>query len=295
LRRVDPLSGSASLSREEFPSSWRLNAEEPGRRRLDAYIYEHSTVLAPLEPAQTAQLRGWFLPDAPGPLVGLHVLNTGHGAIFADRWPNPRTVLADTMGNYQLRGDPAALSLDDLRLRLSGFVDAPHAFEPVLRSAFPSLTVWPRVMLELPSGEPPAPEVAAEVRKLTPENTYQVWAVSPSLAWIADTWGGPPSLTAGGFAYGAFVDQCLVSVACSFFVGDSYEDIGVVTEPAFRRQNLSAACAAALCRDIVSRGRRPSWTTSLDNISSLAVARKLGFTKTRDDRLLVVGRTPPTA
>lgn len=79
------------------------------------------------------------------------------------------------------------------------------------------------------------------------------------------------------------------------FVGDSDEGIGVVTEPAFRRQGPSAASAAAPWEETISRARGPSWTTSPDNASSLAVAHKLGFTQSRHDRLFVVGRTPPEA
>src|ERR687886_807494 len=63
-----------------------------------------------LTPPQTATLRDRFLPDWPGPLVGLHVIQTGHGACFADRWPAPRALLTDTAGNYAFTGDPAALA-----------------------------------------------------------------------------------------------------------------------------------------------------------------------------------------
>lgn len=250
-------------------------------------------MLVLLDPEDAAQSRPWFLPDAPGPLVGLHVLQTGNGAVFVDRWPDPRALLADSAANYQLLGDPTALSAADLRSRLRGFVEASDAFEPLLREAFPKLTVWPRIVLERPRQQAASLRVRPEVRRLGSEDVYRVWGLSPDLAWIADTWGGPPSLCSGGFAYGAFVDGRLVSVACSFFVAESFEDIGVVTESAFRRQGLSVACAAALCNDIQSRGRRPSWTTSLDNAGSLGVARKLGFKQNRLDRLFVVGRTPP--
>jgi predicted GNAT family acetyltransferase len=84
------------------------------------------------------------------------------------------------------------------------------------------------------------------------------------------------------------VDGRLVAVACSFFVGERFEDIGVVTESTHRGLGLSTACAAALCGDIRSRGRRPSWTTSTDNRPSLRVADKLGFVVQRHDRLLLV-------
>jgi hypothetical protein len=55
-----------------------------------------------LTPSQTATLKDWFIPDQPGPLVGLHVLQTGHGACFADRWPHPRTVLTASLEPIRL-------------------------------------------------------------------------------------------------------------------------------------------------------------------------------------------------
>ena len=59
---------------------------------------------------QTATLRERFLPERPGPLVGMHVIQTGHGRCLADRWPDPRAVLADAAQNYTLLGDPYALA-----------------------------------------------------------------------------------------------------------------------------------------------------------------------------------------
>ena len=52
-----------------------------------------------LTPEQTATLKEWFIPDQPGPLVGLHVINTGNGTCHVDRWPNPRAILVNTAGN----------------------------------------------------------------------------------------------------------------------------------------------------------------------------------------------------
>jgi predicted GNAT family acetyltransferase len=76
-------------------------------------------------------------------------------------------------------------------------------------------------------------------------------------------------------------------VACPFFVGTAHEDLGVATEPGFRRLGPSTALAAAVCRDVRDRGRVPSWSTSPDNTASLRVAARLGFTLRRRDRLLV--------
>jgi len=80
------------------------------------------------------------------------------------------------------------------------------------------------------------------------------------------------------------------AAACSFFVGDGYEDIGVVTDPAHRGLALSAACAAELRDDIQRRGHQPTWTTATDHRTSLRVAAKLGFVVHQPRRDILVGR-----
>jgi RimJ/RimL family protein N-acetyltransferase len=242
-----------------------------------------------LTPNQTATLRSWFVPDRPGPLVGLHIIHTGNGACFVDRWPNPRAVLVETAGNYSLTGDPTVLKPDDLKHRIFGFVEAPERFVPLLQATFSSLRMWDRVILDLQVRPRFAQPRGYLVRRLGPTDTYQLWGLSPKAGWIWKTWSSPSGLASSGYAWGTFVDGRLVSVACTFFVGERYEEIGVVTEPEFRGLGLSVACAGALCEEIQARGRRPSWSTSPDNTASLRVAEKLGFSVRRRDRLYVIG------
>ncbi|MDP8925178.1 MAG: GNAT family N-acetyltransferase [Chloroflexota bacterium] len=242
---------------------------------------------------QAATLRDRFLPDRPGPLIGLHVVQTGCGACFADHWPDPRATLVDTAGNYSLAGDPAGLSPPDLKGRVAGFVEAPEPFLALLRATFGDPVVWDRVILDLPTATHVPRSSAAVVRRLGPDDAYHVWGLGPESNWIAKTWGGPAGLAASGTAWGAFVDGRLASVACTFFRGERYEDIGVAAEPEFRGLGLSGACAGALCEDIRGRDRTPSWSTSPDNAASLRVAEKLGFALNRRDRLYVVGRSVP--
>ena len=94
-----------------------------------------------------AALRPWFLPDQPGPLVGLHVVRTGHGTCFVDRWPEPRVVLAQTAENYELVGDPRnALSPQELQPLIAGFLAADQAFEQIVRrrcAVFFAPRSWP--------------------------------------------------------------------------------------------------------------------------------------------------------
>jgi RimJ/RimL family protein N-acetyltransferase len=246
-----------------------------------------------LTPHQITSLRDWFTPDKPGPLIGLHVIQTGHGACWVDRWPNPRAVLVETAGNYSLAGDPNVLRPDSLKRLVQGFVEAPPKFTPLLRAAFSGLQVWDRVILELKG--PPQFTLPPEfiIRRLEAADTQTLNKLSAEVTWIGKTWGGLAGMAASGYAWGAFAGERVIAIACTFFVGDQYEEIGVVTEPAFRGMGLSVACAGLLCADIQQRGRRASWSTSPDNIASLRVAQKLGFVERRRDCLYVVGISIP--
>jgi GNAT superfamily N-acetyltransferase len=215
------------------------------------------------------------------------VLTSGVGSCRADRWPGPRTVLAELPGgNVALRGEPLVVA------GLTGLVEAPPEWLPALREVDPATGIWERVVAVLP-GRVDVPGPGAAVRPLTAADTATLETLDPSIAWIGETWGGLAGLAASGHAVAAFHDGRPVSVACSFYVGRRFEDIGVVTEGGYRGRGLSTACAAALVRSIRARGHQPSWTTSPDNAGSLAVAARLGFVHERDDVLYAVGTPIP--
>jgi GNAT superfamily N-acetyltransferase len=230
-----------------------------------------------------AEVAAFFAPERPGPLIHPHVLISGVGGCRADRRPDPRWVLAELPGgNVALRGEPAAID------GLVGLVEAPPEWLPALREVDPGTAVWDRVVAVLPDTvDVPAPPAA--VRPLTAADTAALETLDPSLAWISETWDGPAGLAASGYAVAAFDGGRPVSVACSFYVGRAFEDIGVVTDAAYRGRGLSAACTAALIAAIRARGHRPSWTTSPGNGASRAVAARLGFVHERDDVLYAVG------
>lgn len=242
---------------------------------------------------QLTTLRNWFLPDRPGPLIGLHLLNTGHGTAWADRWPEPRAIYVESAQNGALAGDPTALTPDMLRRVVVGFIDAPATFVPLLRATFPDLVVWERVMYALPVAPNYHQPAGFTLRPLTSADTDHLAKLSAESFWISKTWGGPAGLAASDYGWGAFAGEQLAAVANVFFVGDDYEELGVVTEPAFRGQGLSVACSGVLCAEIRARGHIPSWTTSPDNLASRRVAEKLGFQWVRNDFLYVIGIDVP--
>lgn len=243
---------------------------------------------------QTTMLKEWFLPERPGPLIGSHIINTGHGACFADRWPQPRVLVVEAGGNYTLLGDARHVTAQTLKSVVRGFVECGPRFEPLLREAYPDMQPWPRIVFAQAEPPPPVTPQGYTLRLLHAADAAHIQNMDFSLSWIGNTWGGHEGLAASGYAWGALVDDRLVAIACTFFVGSQYEEIGVVTEPHFQRRGFSTACAAMLCRDIWARGHRPSWTTSTDNVASMRVAQKLGFSRQRDDVLYVAGIFIPT-
>ncbi|MFC5994694.1 GNAT family N-acetyltransferase [Pseudonocardia hispaniensis] len=230
----------------------------------------------------------WFAPESPGGLVHAHIVQTGIGRCRVDRWPGPSTVLAELPGgNVAARGEPRVVA------DLAGFVQAEPEWLPVLREVDPDTAVWPRLVAVLPDPvDLPAP--AHAVRRLGPDDADALARLDASIGWVWGTWGGPAGLAASGTAWAAFDGPRLVSLACSFFLGRDYEDIGVVTDPHHRGHGLASACATALVGEIRARGRRPTWTTSPDNAASLSISARLGFVRVREDALYAVHTPIPS-
>ena len=224
----------------------------------------------------------WFAPEGPGGgMVAAHVARSGVGTFRADRLDEPQAVLAELPGNVALRGDPASLPPDALD-GLAGFVDAPADWLPVLRAADPGVAAWDRVLFELPA------DVAvprADAVLLGAADVPAIAAFEADGAWIHETWGSAEALAASGMARGVYVDGRLVSIAATFYLGGTYEELGVVTDSAYRGRGFSRTATAALVADIRGRGHVPGWSTSPDNAGSLAVAGRLGFRQTGTDVL----------
>src|SRR5262245_58709551 len=117
--------------------------------------------------AQLDMLALWFQPERPGPLVGPHVIHTGAGHAWVDRWPDVQTVIVETNYNFSLVGDPNALDPVELSKKVAGFISAPPSFVPLLEAAFPTLVKWPRMIGLLPVAPTVAPTAKAELRRFS--------------------------------------------------------------------------------------------------------------------------------
>ena len=82
-----------------------------------------------------------------------------------------------------------------------------------------------------------------------------------------------------GFVAGAVVDGRIVSVAHTNAITERYADIGVFTHQDFRNRGYSTASASVVAAAIQGRGLTPGWSCGEDNLQSLRVAAKVGFTE----------------
>ena len=91
--------------------------------------------------------------------------------------------------------------------------------------------------------------------------------------------GDVDSVLREGFVAGAVVDNRVVSVAHTNAITAQYADIGVFTHEEYRNREYSTASAAIVAGAIRESGRTPVWSCGEDNLASLRVAAKLGFTE----------------
>ncbi|QXO71180.1 GNAT family N-acetyltransferase [Morganella morganii] len=78
---------------------------------------------------------------------------------------------------------------------------------------------------------------------------------------------------------GVFAEGRLVAAASACQWEDSLlQDIGVLTDPRYRRQGFARQALLALNRVILEAGLKPQYRCQTDNISSLILAQQSGFT-----------------
>ena len=82
-----------------------------------------------------------------------------------------------------------------------------------------------------------------------------------------------------GIAAGAVVDGNIVAIAHTYAETDLHADIGVSTVEQWRKKGFATAAASLVAQEIQARGKVPAWSCGEDNLASLRVAEKLGFTE----------------
>ena len=115
------------------------------------------------------------------------------------------------------------------------------------------------------------------VRFLTPEDVTRL-AKAPAEVQ-GNGYKTHEAMLTDGIAAGAVVDNNIVAIAHTYAETDLHADIGVSTIEAWREKGFSTAAASLVAQEIQARGKVPAWSCGEDNIASLRVAQKLGFTE----------------
>jgi len=250
--------------------------------------------MIPLIRERWAEARPLAGEGRAGLLFAPHLVRTGRGDWWVDRWPAPTAMVLFVGGNLAIAGDAQRIGREFLAGAVTEllrewdrvFIDVPDA----LHNALGPLQPWPLIAATAAAARGPiAPTSGAEVRRLAGTDLPALSGLDASLHWIGDTWGGLRALAESGRAWSAWVQGELAALSAPGFVGDTIEDVFVVTEPAFRGRGLSPACAGQVLREVAEAGHRASWTTWPANRASLRVAEKLGFSGWREHQTWIAG------
>jgi predicted GNAT family acetyltransferase len=122
------------------------------------------------------------------------------------------------------------------------------------------------------------------VRQLTLRDARLLETVSEELRWTG--FESMHALLRDGLAAVALIEGHIVAIAHTAARSRGYAELGVGTLEAWRNRGLSSAAAALVAHKVQEAGQIAVWSTSEDNVASLRVAEKLGFT--REGRLTAV-------
>jgi len=157
-----------------------------------------------------------------------------------------------------------------------------------LRREFPDHTILTIDRPTLPHGRAllhtlPDPDTLPELEGAVPLGDAPLDHLPPALA--------AELRAATTTVWTAYVDGLPACFAYAPWRSAAYFDVSVDTLPGARQLGLGALVAAQMIRDERAQGREPVWGADEENIASLRLAHRLGFTEV--DALYVI--PPPAA
>lgn len=114
------------------------------------------------------------------------------------------------------------------------------------------------------------------VRLLGPEDLALVEAAAAEVR--GSGWESTQEMLEEGVVAGAVVAGDLVAIAFTHARSTRHADVAVNTSKQWRGLGFATAAASLVAQRLQEVGQRPVWSTGEDNLASLRVAHKLGFT-----------------
>jgi hypothetical protein len=113
-------------------------------------------------------------------------------------------------------------------------------------------------------------------RLLTPDDLGLVEAAAVEVR--GSGWDSTQEMLEEGVVAGAVVEGDLVAIAFTHARSARHADMAVNTLREWRGRGFATAAASLVAQRLQEAGQRPVWSTGEDNLASLRVAQKLGFT-----------------
>jgi RimJ/RimL family protein N-acetyltransferase len=103
-------------------------------------------------------------------------------------------------------------------------------------------------------------------------------------------WDSTQSLLTRGIIACAIVSGRIVATALVSARTTRHAEIGVYTQPDYRRRGYATAAASLVARRAQEAGQTPVWSAGAHNQPSLRIARKLGFVEVSRKRYVILDR-----
>lgn len=235
--------------------------------------------LYPVLPLPNPDITERIAPDAPGAVYAYAVAEgIQSGMIFSDA--AAQSLLVRHFCGFALlfgRTDEKTLrTAGDMILRPEPYARtvlfAPNEETAAYFAKQPAFALGRRLFFRLPETVPDPPETA-EAASISPEILPQLSGrIVPSFSWDSDE-----AFWSAGSGFCVMKDGVPASWAFSAAVSARETDIGIETDPRFRRQGLAFAAASAMIRSVRQAGKMPVWACSAENLASAKLAAALGF------------------
>ena len=155
------------------------------------------------------------------------------------------------------------------------FLFAPNAETAAFFREDAAFSIGERLFFRYPETAP-VPQTDSAAVEITADILSQIRGGNTP----AVSWDSPEEFLKTGGGFCVMKDGTPASWAYAAAVSRRETDIGIETDPRFRRQGLAFTAAAAMIRSVRAAGKTPVWSCRAENEASGKLALALGFAQT---------------
>jgi RimJ/RimL family protein N-acetyltransferase len=238
-------------------------------------------------------------------IVTAVIEHTSPGRVLVDNPDHPTSCFLSTAEGCFLAGDPKNTSFNanlgtNIQARMVAGKASPADETELIVSVFPNEwtkhfpTIFPT---KTPCGIPRYYYTCTQLKwtqpvpkSLTVKQLTQTLLIDSNVSmpdhitsWITSNWGSQDAFFTRGFGFAMIHQNQVISWSLADCVSGARCEIGIQTQPEYRRQGFATITAAAAVDFALQHGfTHLGWHTSEDNIGSKKVAEKVGFKKSTE-------------